>query len=490
MFRVAARNRGEGKAVRRHPILIVSDEADLLDSLRRTLEGDHEVWMASSGPEGLEILRREAVAAMILDPRMQEMNGAGFLDQAAPLAPKARILLRGHTDTEPLIGAVNSGRIYGHLAQPWKPEELRLNVRRAVESYEMAVELEERQAEILQLSRELEEARQRLEQEKGPLRQTGRPHHRFEGPIGRSRAMRRVYDLIEKVLHSDVAVLLTGETGTGKDLLARYIHANGPWRKGPWVAQNCGALPSELLESELFGHRKGSFTGATEDRPGLFKAADGGTIYLDEISEASPAVQVRLLRVLQDGEVRRVGETLSKKVNVRVIAATNRDLQAEVKAGRFREDLYFRLNVFSIEVPPLRERPEDVPPLAVHFLKRFAPNPQVQFTPEAMDLLCRYAWPGNVRELKNEVQRALLLIGSGERIGPEVLSEPVRGEPAHPRETWREGPLSASIAQLEQERIAEALKRCEGNRTHAARELGMSRWGLVQKIKKYGIEAD
>ncbi|MBI2950861.1 sigma-54-dependent Fis family transcriptional regulator [bacterium] len=473
--------------MKRHRILVVDDETDILDSLRLTFEDDYEVLTAVGGARGLEVLEKSEVAVMIVDQRMPGMSGTEFLARAVPLAPKAiRIMLTGYTDMDALIAAVNSGQIYRYIAKPWEPEALKVDIRRAVESYEMVIELEGRYAEILRLNRELEEARQKLEQENVQLRHVAQQRYRFEGLIGLSPAMNRVYNLIEKVLRSDVSVMLTGETGTGKELLARCIHFNGARQEGAFVAQNCGALPPELLESELFGHRKGSFTGALEDRPGLFEAAHGGTVFLDEIGETSPQMQVRLLRVLQEGEVRRVGETVDRKVDVRVIAATNRDLRAEVKAGRFREDLFFRLHVFPIEVPPLRDRLEDVPPLAIYFLKKYAPDQRVRFTPEAMDLLCRYAWPGNVRELENEVQRALLLAGEVERIGPEALSVAVRGRAA--RDEVRGGTLYAATEQVEREMLVEALRRCKGNRTHAARALGVSRWGLVQKIEKYRIE--
>ncbi len=474
--------------MKKRRILVVDDEPDILDALRLTLEADYEVLTASSGREGLEVLRGEDVAVMVVDQRMREMTGTAFLEQAVTLAPKAiGIMLTGYTDMDALVAAVNAGQIYRYIAKPWEAEELKMDVRRGVERHEMAAELDRRYEEILRLNRALEEARQKLEQENVQLRHAVQERYRFEGLIGQSPAMERVYDLVEKVLHADTFVMLTGETGTGKEMLARCIHFNGARKEGPFVTQNCGALPPELLESELFGHKKGAFTGAVEDRPGLFETADGGTVFLDEIGETSPAMQVRLLRVLQDGEIRRVGESTDRKVDVRVIAATNRDLRAEVREGRFREDLYFRLNVFPIEVPPLRNRTEDVPPLAAHFLGTYAPDRQVRVTPEAMDLLCRYAWPGNVRELENEVQRSLLLAGDTDRIGPELLSEGVRGNAA-PGELQAEGTLKGEVTRIEREMIAEALARTGGNRTHAARALGISRWGLVQKIEKYGIK--
>ena len=386
-----------------------------------------------------------------------------------------------------LIAAVNSGQIYRYVAKPWEPEALKMDVGRGLETYEMRRELESRYVEIVRLNQELEEAKKRLEEENVQLRHAAQERYRFDGLIGQSAAMERVYDLVGRVLNSDVTVLLSGETGTGKELLARCIHFNGTRRDRPFVAQNCAALPPDLLESELFGHRKGAFTGAVEDRPGLFETANAGTVFLDEIGETSPAMQVRLLRVLQEGEVRRVGETADRRVDVRTIAATNRDLRADVETRRFREDLFFRLNVFPIELPPLRARPEDIPPLLDHFLRIHSPNRPVSFTSEAMDLMCRHRWPGNVRELANEVQRALLLVGESNRIGPETLSEHVRGKSSQAGARG-EGTLRAAMAHVERDMIADALKRFDGNRTRAARALGVSRWGLVQKIERYGIE--
>ena len=423
---------------------------------------------------------------IIVDQRMPEMVGTAFLEQAVELAPRAiRIMLTGYSDMEALIEAVNTGHIYRYVAKPWSPDALRMDVLRAVERYEMTEELDRRYEEILRLNRELEEARQKLEQENVQLRQAAQERYRFEGVIGQSASMARVYDLIDKVLHADASVMLTGETGTGKELLARCIHFNGSRKDGPFVAQNCGALPPDLLESELFGHRKGAFTGSVEDRPGLFETADGGTVFLDEIGEMSAAMQVRLLRVVQDGEIRRVGENAVRKVNVRILAATNRDLKADVEGGRFREDLYFRLNVFPIEVPPLRRRREDIPPLVDRFLKDYAPDRSVRVSAEAMDQLCRYDWPGNVRELQNEVQRALLLSGEAGTIGPESLSEGIRA--AASTAGPPPGTIKRAVEDMEKEMIAAALGRCNGNRTHAARELGLSRYGLLKKIERYEI---
>ncbi|MBT6626201.1 MAG: sigma-54-dependent Fis family transcriptional regulator, partial [Gemmatimonadetes bacterium] len=316
----------------------------------------------------------------------------------------------------------------------------------------------------------------------------------FANVIGKSRAMERVYTLLEKVIDSDTTVLLSGETGTGKEVLAKTIHAESPRSDKPFVAVNCGAMAEQLLESELFGHKKGSFTGASSDRAGLFETANGGVVLLDEIGETSAGLQVRLLRVLQEGEIRRVGEDTDRNVDVRVIAASHRDLQQRVSEGEFREDLYYRLAVFPIELPPLRDRREDIPDLCLHFLsqKRTKEGKGPEgFTAPAMDALGAHDWPGNIRELQNEVERASLFAGDGERIDMEHLSEKLtqgRAAATGPgAKVLREGALKEVLAEVEREMIAAALERHNGNRTHACEELQVSRWGLVQKIKTYGL---
>jgi len=274
----------------------------------------------------------------------------------------------------------------------------------------------------------------------------------------------------------------TGETGTGKELFARLIHANGPRRERKFVAQNCGALPESLLESELFGHTRGAFTGATADRRGLFEEADGGTIFLDEVGEMSPAAQLRLLRVLQEGEVRRVGATATHKVNVRVIAATNADLEQEIRAGRFRQDPHYRLNVFPIRLPPLRERPEDIPTLAEYFLRTFrerARRAVPGITPEALRCLRAYPFPGNVRELENEIERAVALADDGRPLDVAHLSERLHGAPsAAPPVT-----LNEAIEQLKRRMIEDALREC-GSKTRAAERLGLTRQSLQQMLRR------
>ncbi|MEJ2536173.1 MAG: sigma-54 dependent transcriptional regulator, partial [Calditrichia bacterium] len=299
------------------------------------------------------------------------------------------------------------------------------------------------------------------------------------------------FQLMRKVIPTDTTVLLVGETGTGKELIARAIHYNGPRKQKLFVAQNCSALPDTLLESELFGHVKGAFTGATRDKKGLFEIADGGTIFLDEIADTSPALQQRLLRVLQEGEIRPVGSEKSFQVNVRIISATNKNLEELIKSGNFRADLFYRLNVFPIRIPPLRERREDIPLLADHFLREFQTKAGKKIKGidrEAMNMLMAANFPGNVRELENEIERAVTLANPGQSITPDLLSGAIKNEQSlllsflhHP------GTLKDITESIEKFYIQEKLKQNKGNITHTARDLGLSRVGLQKKIQRYNI---
>ena len=476
-----------------HTILLVDDEQDILDSLELTFEPEYNVFATRSGDAALEVMAREEIALMIVDQRMPGMTGTELLGRVTDRWPDTiRMLLTGYADMGAIVRAVNEGRIYRYITKPWDPPELLMSVQRALEHYDAQRELAHRCEELAVLNEKLREAQQALEQENVYLRREVEGTYRFESIVGDSAPMRALYGVLERVIASSVTVLLAGETGTGKELVARCIHYNGPRKDQRFVVQNCGALPEELLESELFGHRKGSFTGAFEDKEGLFEVADGGTIFLDEIGDTSPAMQVRLLRVLQEGEIRRVGETEDRTVDVRVVAATNRDLAKDVEEGRFREDLYYRLSVFPLRMPPLRERRDDIPPLAAHFLEEYnrkAGRSVRGFGPDTMDALTRYDWPGNVRELQNEIERAIVLCEDGELISLPVLSERIRGTGAPATSAPRgEGTLKEVIGQVEREMISEMLRACGGNRTQAAKKLGLSRWGLVQKIQRQGIE--
>ena len=455
-------------------ILVVDDEPRVLDALEAVLAADFRVLRAEGGEQALRLLPGADVAVIVTDYRMPHMTGVELLRRSQDVAPDAvRIVLTAYTDVDSLMDAINTGRIYHFVPKPWDPNELLIIVRRAAERYTLA-------RDNARLRDELELSVNALRREAAESRV---PSLAFEGLIGAPTGLRKAVDLARKVLDTDTTVLLLGETGTGKELFARLIHHNGPRRSAKFVAQNCGALPESLLESELFGHTRGAFTGATADRKGLFEEADGGTIFLDEVGEMSPGMQLRLLRVVQEGEIRRVGAPASRTVNVRVLAATNTDLEADVEAGRFRKDLYYRLNVFPIRLPPLRERVEDIPTLAEHFLRVYrerARRAVPSIAPEAMRCLRAYPFPGNVRELENEIERAVALADPGQPIGPAQLSERIRntgGKLAAPRT------LNDAIEQLKRRMIEDALREC-GSKTRAAERLGLTRQSLQQMLRR------
>ena len=474
-------------SARPYGILIVDDEEAILESLALTLGADYRIFTATTGAQGLEVLEREEIALVIADQVMPAMTGVEFLEKVIERDPRTiRMMLTGYADIGSLVRAINEGRIYRYIPKPWEPDELRLNVKRALEAYDLATE-------NVQLAAALAEANERLRAENLYLRREVERKYSFDQIIGSSPAMDRVFEVMEKVAQTDATVLITGETGTGKDLVARAIHYVGARRDRRFVAQNCAALPDTLLESELFGHKKGAFTGAHSDKKGLFEVADRGTIFLDEVAETEPGMQVRLLRVLQDGEIRPLGSSDTRRVDVRVITATNRDLRKEVEEGRFREDVYYRLRVVEIELPPLRERRSDIPQLAHHFLDRC--NQRMRrnikgFTNAAMDRLVAGNWNGNVRELENELERVVALSGDAEMVSVDMLSEHIRGE--SPRagsdfvELAGDGDLNTSVDALKRRMITEALGET-GSKTRAAERLGISRQSLQKMMKRLGL---
>jgi two-component system response regulator HupR/HoxA len=473
-----------------HPygILVVDDEPAILESLELTLDSDYRVFTAESGPQGLEVLEREEIALIIADQVLPAMLGVEFLERSIEIQPRAiRMLLTGYADIGSLTRAVNEGRIYRYIAKPWEPDEIRVVVKRALEAYELAFE-------NTQLAAALVEANDRLRSENVYLRREVERKYAFDQIISTSPVMERVFEVMEKVAETDATVLITGETGTGKDLVARAIHYTSSRKGQRFVAQNCSALPDTLLESELFGHRRGAFTGAHADKKGLFEVAHGGSIFLDEIGETHPGMQVRLLRVLQDGEIRPLGSSDTLKVDVRVLAATHRNLRKDVADGRFREDLYYRLRVVEIELPPLRDRSGDVPALAHHFLD--AANQEMKrelkgFTNAAMDDLVRYAWVGNVRELENEIKRTVALAGNADMVTAEMLSEHIRVAPARmvpAGELAISGlRLNDAVDALKQQMIVEAVEEM-GSKTRAAEKLGIPRQSLQKMMKRLGLK--
>jgi two-component system response regulator HupR/HoxA len=487
---------------RRYGILVVDDEDAILESLELTLGTGYEIFTATSGEKGLEILGREEIALVISDQVMPGMSGVEFLEKVIQQNPRAiRMMLTGYSDMPSLIRAINEGRIYRYLPKPWEPDDLRISVKRALEVYELS-------SENAQLADALAEANERLRAENVYLRREVEARYSFEGIIGDAPAMQKIFDVTEKVAQTDATVLLTGETGTGKDLLARAIHYSGARKDQKFVAQNCGALPDTLLESELFGHKRGSFTGAHIDKKGLFEVADRGTIFLDEIGETEPGMQVRLLRVLQDGEIRPLGSSETRKVDVRILAATNRDLKQMVDDGRFREDLYYRLRVVEIELPTLRERTSDIPALAHHFLDAAGARVKrkfIGFSNAAMDRLVAYNWPGNVRELANEIERVAALAGPEETIGLENLSEHVRDaagmsgtRPSGDSHRAVEGSSDGLIEDWDLNRSVDSLKRRmlvaavreAGSKSGAAEKLGIPRQSLQKMVKRLEIASE
>ncbi len=372
-------------------------------------------------------------------------------------------------------------RLIGERAE--QGDILRIGVvRQGLEVHRLAME-------NIRLQDELRAANQRLRVENAHLQREAKGRYRFEEIIGTSPALLRVLELMERVVPTSTTVLITGETGTGKELLARAIHYNGPRADKPFVTENCAALAPELLTSELFGHKRGAFTGATEDRQGMFEVADGGTLFLDEIGDCPLDLQTRLLRVLDQGEIRRVGDNKPTHVDVRVIAATHHDLEQDVREGRFRKDLFFRLSVFTLTAPPLRERLEDVPLLLQHRIDRLSHRTGKRVrgvTIEAQRQLTDYGYPGNVRELENEVERAFTLAEPDSDITPDLLSEKfARSDATQPANDGSS--LRATIERFEAQCIRDALGRNDGNQTRTAAELGLSRRALIDKVLKYGL---
>ncbi len=473
---------------RPYGILLVDDEDAILESLELTLGDDYRVFTARTGEEGLQVLAREDVSLVIADQMMPGMTGVEFLERVLKHDPRTiRMMLAGYADLGALVRAINEGRIYRYIPKPWDPDELRITVKRALESYGLATQ-------NVELTAALAQANERLRRENLYLRREVERRYAFDQILGDSPAMQRVFDVMEKVAQTSATVLLTGETGTGKDLVARAIHYAGPRRERRFVAQNCAALPDTLLESELFGHKRGAFTGAHADKKGLFEVADGGTIFLDEVGETNPGMQVRLLRVLQDGEIRPLGSSETRRVDVRVIAATNRDLRRMVQEGHFREDLFYRLRVVEIDLPPLRERRSDIPLLAQHFLEETNREMSRQlkgFTNAAMDRLVGYAWSGNVRELENEIERAVALAGDAEAIAVEMLSEHVRGGGPNSVAAVGEGELGGwdlnrCVDDLKRRLILGAIEQT-GSKSRAAERLGIPRQSLQKMMKRLGL---
>lgn len=444
-------------------ILLVDDD----ESLRRVIEYNltkvgYQVTTAQSGEEGLRLFKAAPPDMLITDITMPGMSGIELLEKVREISNETVIIvITAYGTIETAVDAMRKGAA-DYVTKPFNRDEFAIIVRRALRYRE-------------------------LERQNRQLRDELRERYSFEGIIGVSRPLRETLEIAERIANSDAAVLITGESGTGKELLARGIHYHSGRSEGPFVAVNCAAIPENLLESELFGHVRGAFTGAVKDKPGKFELADGGTLFLDEVADLKVEHQVKLLRVLQDKKIDRVGGLSQASVDVRLIAATNRNVEEAIASGDFRDDLYYRLSVITLEMPPLRNRRDDIPLLVDHFIRKFNAGKKVEVAGDAMEALTRYGWPGNVRELENVIERALLLrkgdgittaeltdklVKKGERIGGLAFELPDEG---------------FSLDDLERDLLVRALERHDWNQSKAARYLGLSRPTLIYRMEKYGI---
>jgi two-component system response regulator HydG len=447
-------------------VLVVDDDPGHRTMLRTLLTGwGYTIHEADDGSTAIEKVHEQAFDLILMDIRMIKVSGLEALGEIKAFNPAIPvIIMTAYSSVETAVEALKSGA-YDYLTKPLDFDELRLAMERAMDH-------------------------RQLKEENRLLRESLGNHFDRQNIIGRSSAMVKLLETVAQVAPSEATVLITGESGTGKEMIAGAIHFNGPRKDGPFVKLNCAAITETLLESELFGHERGAFTGAHKRKEGRFRQAHGGSIFLDEISEMSLAMQVKLLRVLQDREITRVGGEEVINVDVRLIAATNKDLLKEIEVGRFREDLFYRLNVVTLKMPPLRERREDVPLLAKHFLETFCQKNRKElkgFTPQAMDLLLKYDWPGNVRELMNAVERGVVLTNS------EYLDEKDLPLSTRDDETEGEAPLEQAIPgdlpleEVEKASILKTLELTGGNKSEAARRLGITRRTLHKKLKKYGV---
>ncbi|MGD9158963.1 MAG: sigma-54 dependent transcriptional regulator [Desulfobacteraceae bacterium] len=448
-------------------VLIVDDEKNYLVVLEALLAPEgYEIITADNPEEALRLLRESDLDLVITDMKMPGISGMTILEEARKINPDIPIIIMTAFGSIEMAVEAMKRHAYDYIEKPFKNEALKLTIKKALQNYQLVKE-----------NRLLSEALS--------------DRYRFGNIIGKSRLMQEIYDLISKVSHTKTSVLITGESGTGKELIANAIHYNSPRKDRPFVSINCGALTETLLESELFGHEKGAFTGAVAMKKGRFELADGGTLFLDEVSEMSPTLQVKLLRVLQEMEFERVGGTRTIDVDVRILSASNRDIKDDISKERFREDLFYRLNVIHIEVPSLRERGEDIRLLVNHFINKYRKDDdeKPELSPEAWKILFNHNWPGNIRELENIIERAVVLNSTG-LITPDDM-------PAYLLEKEDEiniekfipsgAPLQKTLEQIEEQLIRRALKSCNNVQSHAAEMIGITKSLFQHKMKKYNI---
>ncbi len=458
----------ESLAVRKR-VLLIDDDPRVRASLKIVLEPIYDIFQASDGQEGLDVFRKDEPDLILLDVILPGTDGLAVL-QTLRMESKMTpvIMLTGTKSVKTAVDAMKFGAA-DYLSKPFDVDELRIIIDRVLNSSELEREVKQLRAQVVQ-------------------------RYAFHNLIGKSQGMQEIYSKIEQVADSRTTVLITGESGTGKELVAKALHYNSSRRERPFIALNCAALPETLIESELFGHEKGSFTDATARRVGQFELANTGTLFLDEIGDLSPITQAKLLRVIQEREFTRIGGVQSIKVDVRIVAATNKNLDDLVRKGQFREDLYYRINVIALVLPPLRERGEDIPLLAKHFLEKRLDEerrPRIEFGKEALELLTRYSWPGNVRELENFVEQAFIWSQHAAQITPEHLPTLIKNDSRSTslRDDTLAGRMSLEKAVMEFEReiILDALKRTNYVQTHAANLLGISRRMLKYRMDTLSI---
>jgi two-component system response regulator HydG len=446
-------------------ILVVDDEQSHRAMLRAVLgkEG-YEVSEADDGTSAVKAVENDTFDLILMDIRMTDMDGIEAVGEIKKFSPSIPIIMMtAYASIKTAVDALKSGA-YDYLTKPLDIDELKIHIKKALEHY-------------------------RLQEENIFLRERLADRFNFSQIIGRSRSMKELFETLSLIAPSDATVLIYGESGTGKEIVANAIHQNSPRAQKPFIKVNCAALPETLLESELFGHERGAFTGALTRKAGRFQMADGGSLFLDEISDMSLTTQVKLLRVLQEREFEPLGSTKTIQVDIRLITATNKDLEEEVKAGRFREDLFYRLNVVPIHLPPLRKRKDDIPLLAEHFFNIYREKNKSSvkgFLPKTMDIMVRYDWPGNVRELENVIERSVLLCRS-EFISPGDLPPLVQGA-GDKEQSLVSVPQGMTLKEVEKEVIIQTLSDTNGSRTQTARILGISRKTLQNKLKEYDIK--
>jgi DNA-binding NtrC family response regulator len=441
-------------------ILLIDDELDMAQTAALILRNaGYDVLVETESVKALETLDRERPDLVLTDLRMPELDGLTLIQHVKSVqADLPVIVLTGYASIDSAVEAMRRGAT-DYLSKPFASEELLLRIERALAWTE-------------------------LTEENRYLRERVGTGDRYGEIVGRSRALAELMKVVEKVAATEARVLITGESGTGKELIARTIHRQSPRAGARFFAVNCGALTESLLESELFGHERGAFTGAVATKKGIFELAHGGTLLLDEVGETSPAFQTKLLRVVQESEFARVGGSRPLRTDVRIISSTNRDLRRAITEGRFREDLYYRLSVVQIDVPPLRDRAEDIPLLVRHFLAAYSAHVKRRvrgIDAEAMEVLARYRWPGNIRELQNVIERAVIMVESGQEIAPGHLPADLLEEPAEA------APPMMEVRNAERELILRTLRECNGNRSLAARKLGIGRRTLYEKLARLGV---